>query len=141
MFFTKEFRPCIIAPHISALNSVGPRAGWSPAPRPDPRLPAQLLPQRPRQKHPEFQDARLPPPPPRPKAKEGKGEEEGREERERKPPRRHTHRHTHWSLFCKVNGRLTPSHISRPTPNSHPLRNASLGRALGFRSPGRARRL
>ena len=72
--------------------------GWSPAPRPDPWLWAQLLPQRPRQKHPEFQDARLPSPtPPQSEGREREGRRGGRRGNASHPAatRTHTHTHTH----------------------------------------------
>ncbi|XP_039693918.1 spidroin-2-like [Pteropus medius] len=102
------------------------RADRIPAPRPDRRLQAQLLPQQPGQKHPEYQDARLPPPPPRPKAKDGKGEEgeEGGEGKKATPPP-HAQAHTQEPL-CKGEEAATSAV------------RAARGKAPGRHQPGAA---
>lgn len=73
MFPPKEFRPWTIALHIH-IKQLGAAPAGAQHPGRTRELRAQLLPQRPRQKHREYQDARLPSPtPPRREGEGGEG--------------------------------------------------------------------
>lgn len=114
MFSPKEFKPWIVSLNIPALSNVGP-GRLKPSTQAGTAVPGTAAPTAAQAEAPGVPGREAPPPPSRPEEKEGKagGGGRGRAERERKPPGRHAHGHTHWSLFCKVNGRLTPSHISK----------------------------